>query len=111
MKQTLLALVIAACALVPAAGCHRGHADCGAVGKKAVHFMEGRIKHDPDPSARRAIAAMIGPLKDGIVKRCRAQAWPAPIRRCFVAAKTLSEANSCAARLPKPDPKKAAAGH
>lgn len=100
MKQLLLAAAIAVAAVLPQAGCHGGRADCGAVGKKAVLFMESRIKRDPDRAARRAIAAMIGPLKDGIVKRCRERAWPAPIRRCFLAAATLKQANRCAAELP-----------
>ena len=96
-------------ALVAAAlgGCGGGSGgpDCGAVGNRAVELIRAEIRAEPDREARQAMESMLGPIKDGIVSRCRDRAWSETSRRCFVEADTLDLADECARGAgPKPEP-------
>jgi hypothetical protein len=78
--------------------------DCGAVGNRAVELIRAEIAAEPDPDAQNAMESMLGPLKDGIVDRCRHGGWSEDGRRCFVEAETMEAADACAAGASPPSP-------
>ena len=85
----ITALALAAC------GGGDGGPDCGAVGNRAVELIRAEIRAESDPDAQNAMESMIGPLKDGIVSRCRNREWSEEARRCFVEADTMEAADAC----------------
>jgi hypothetical protein len=91
-------ITIAATAALAGCGGGGGGPDCGAVGNRAVELIRAEIRHEPDRDARDAMESMLGPLKDGIVSRCRHREWSDADRLCFVQAETMEEADVCAAR-------------
>jgi hypothetical protein len=96
MYRALLVMGLAAAL----AGCGGGGGgpDCGAVGNRAVELIRAEIRAEPDRDARDAMESMLGPLKDGIVSRCRNRAWSEADRSCFVEAQTMEAADACAER-------------
>jgi hypothetical protein len=89
---------MAAVAALAGCGGGGGGPDCGAVGNRAVELIRAEIRAEPDRDAREAMESMLGPLKDGVVSRCRNRAWSEEDRSCFVQAATMEEADACAER-------------
>jgi hypothetical protein len=91
-------VLIMVAALFAWAGCGGGGGgpDCGAVGNRAVELIRAEIAAEPDRDARDAMESMLGPLKDGVVSRCRHLEWSEQDRLCFVQARTMEEADTCA---------------
>lgn len=94
-------VLITAALAVALAGCGGDSGpDCGAVGNRAVELIRAEIRAEPDADARDAMESMLGPLKDGIVNRCRDREWSEKTRRCFMAAETAEAADDCVASSP-----------
>lgn len=95
--------------LLVVAGCGGGDepASCKAVGEKAVALIQTElsmgkrpevIPEGTDLTTAGAVTALLGPLKEGIVKKCEAGNWPPGVRDCVASATTLAAADACIAR-------------
>jgi hypothetical protein len=111
MGRSVILVLAAATAL--AAGCGREHTDCGAVGARALELMRTQIASEPDDSVQHEMESMLGPLKEGVIEKCKASGWSEADRRCFLAADSMAAADACAAAADAPPakPENRGSGH
>ncbi len=75
---------------LPACGGNKdgGEASCEAVGARFEKLARDRAdalpEDHPDKAATRAAEALLPKLRDSMVKDCRKDAWPEPVRRCVL---------------------------
>jgi hypothetical protein len=96
----VLAAVVAVSML---AGCKKGggNASCDAVGARFHAIAEADLAKDKGVGARErdAVHALLGPLRDALVKSCRDNGWSADARACMAAAADEGVFRACEAKL------------
>lgn len=97
MKDHPFTPLIAALALVVLSACGKsdGPPSCRAVSEAAAALLEAKTPEAKNPATSEAVTALIGPIKEGIAKKCETGHWPPAVRECFVHADTLAAANAC----------------
>jgi hypothetical protein len=83
-------------------------ASCEAVGSH-VTAMARKELSGMDGDMKEMAEAMLGPLKDEIVKKCREEKWSEAARRCMVEAKTEQSFERCEGMLETSESKKSLA--
>ncbi len=104
----MLAIAIAA----SSPGCKRAKkvasndASCEAVGRHVVDYATRQIDELEGRSKKHAQASLLGmlpQLKKRIVAECTAEKWPETLRRCYLRARSDTDASQCKKNVPAKD--------
>jgi hypothetical protein len=71
-----------------------GDATCEGVGKHVVDMAKKELS-GMDGDMKKMAEAMLGPLKDEIVKKCKEDNWSKEAMKCMVGAKTEKDFEKC----------------
>jgi len=98
----VVAVLVAALA-ASAAGCKKSDAttSCDAVGARFLAIAEADLARDKGATKdeQTAVAGLVAPLRDALVKACRQDGWTVEARGCMAAASDEAQFRACEAKL------------